>query len=63
MFGWYGGGCFGILALALAIYTIYLIINSSADSNTKLIWILIVIFLPIVGSLLYMVLGQSPRSH
>ena len=31
------------------------------DSTTKLIWILVVVFLPIIGSVLYFILGRNQR--
>jgi len=52
-------GLFGLLVLILDIYVIYLIINSSADSGNKILWIILVLLLPLIGPILYFLLGQK----
>ena len=34
-----------------------------SDSSTKLIWILVIIFVPIIGSILYLVIGRGQKSR
>ena len=41
-------GIIGALILALDIYVIYLILTSSADSTTKLLWVILVLVLAIL---------------
>jgi hypothetical protein len=55
-------GLFGLLCLALWIWAIVDIINSRfREDSTKIIWILLVIFLPFLGTLLYFVVGREQR--
>jgi hypothetical protein len=55
-------GLFGLLCLALWIWAIVDIINSRfREDSTKIIWILLVIFLPFLGTLLYFVIGREQR--
>jgi Phospholipase_D-nuclease N-terminal len=53
---YYGGG---LLVLILDIYAMYLILNSSANANQKLLWLIIVVVLPILGPILYLLLGRG----
>jgi len=57
----YGYGLTGLLILILDIYVIYLIINSSADSGNKLLWVILVLVLPLVGPILYFLIVQNKR--
>lgn len=55
-------GLFGLLCLVLWIWAIVDIINSRfREDSTKIIWILLVIFLPFLGTLLYFVIGREQR--
>lgn len=54
------GGLFGILVLAGDIWAILNIVQSSASNGKKLVWILVVLLLPLVGLILWYLLG--PRS-
>lgn len=56
-----GYGIGGLLLLILDIYVIYLILNGSTNSNTKLLWVILVLFLPVLGPILYFVLGPGKR--
>lgn len=59
-FGFFG--LFGLLCLILWIWAIVDIINSRfREDSTKIIWILLVIFLPFLGTLLYYVIGREQR--
>jgi hypothetical protein len=49
---------FSLLLLILDIYTAYLILTSSARQDRKLLWLVIIFFLPVVGPLLYLILGR-----
>ena len=48
-----------LLILVLDIYAIFLVLTSSASVAWKLIWILLILFLPVVGMLLYFLLGRG----
>ena len=54
-FGYRGIG--GLLVLAGDIWAILNIVQSSAGTGKKVIWILIVLFLPLLGLLLWFFLG------
>jgi len=55
------GGIFGILVLAGDIWAILNIFQSSASSEKKLLWILVVLLLPLLGLLLWFFLGPRGR--
>ena len=48
-----------LLLLILDIYAIYLIVTGSGDSTKKLIWIIVVLFLPLIGPILYFLIGRG----
>jgi hypothetical protein len=52
----------GVLILVLDIYALYLIITSSAEVAMKLVWALVVIFLPVIGMILYFLLGRTAKA-
>jgi hypothetical protein len=55
-------GFFGCLPFILAIAALIDILRSEfRESNTKLIWVIIVIFVPVLGSIMYFILGASHK--
>lgn len=54
-------GLIGLVILALDIWAILNIINSSVDTGKKVLWIVLIVFLPVVGLLLWALLG--PRGN
>ena len=52
----------GILVFVLDIIAIVSILKSSADSGTKLLWIILVILLPFLGMILYFLMGPGRRT-
>jgi hypothetical protein len=52
----------GLLILVLDIYAIYLILTSSAEAGMKLVWVIVVLLLPLIGPILYLLLGRNARS-
>ena len=53
---------FGAIPLILIIISLIGIMKSNfKDSTTRLIWVLLVLFLPILGSLLYLLIGQPKK--
>lgn len=62
-----GGSIFALLLLALIPFALWLwalveIIRSDFnDSSQKIIWLLILIFLPVLGWLLYVIIGRGQR--
>jgi len=55
----FGYGLIGLLILILDIYVIMLIIQSSADAGMKLVWVIVVLLLPLIGPILYLLLGRG----
>lgn len=52
----------GIIGFLIYAYTIYdVLVSNFHQSNDKLIWILIVVFLPLVGTILWFVVGRGKR--
>lgn len=54
------GGIFGLLILILDIWAIVNIVQSGASTAGKVLWIVLVILLPVVGLILWLLLG--PRT-
>jgi hypothetical protein len=55
------GGIVGLLILAGDIWAIINIFQSSASNEKKLIWILAVVLLPLLGLILWFLLGPRGR--
>ena len=52
----------GLIILVLDIIAIVSILKSSADTGTKLLWIILVILLPVVGMILYFLMGPGRKA-
>lgn len=52
-------GLISFIILVIDIVVIVDIIRSSKDTEKKVLWIIAVIFLPILGPILYYVLGKK----
>ncbi len=55
----YGYSIIALLVLILDIYVIYLILTRHGDPGFKLLWIILVLLLPLLGPILYFVVGQK----
>ena len=53
------GGLLGLVVLVLDVIAIIDIVKSSADSGKKVLWTLLVVFLPFIGMVLYFVIGKK----
>ncbi len=51
---------FGLIILALDIWAIVNIFGSAASTGGKVLWILLILFLPVIGFIIWLVAG--PRS-
>jgi hypothetical protein len=49
----------GLLILILDVYCIYLILTGSGDTGIKIVWVIVVLLLPLVGPILYLLLGRG----
>ena len=55
-------GVFGLIHLAIWVYAAIQIFNSGADTLSKLLWIVIVAVLPLLGLIIWYLMGPgSPR--
>ncbi|WP_179314844.1 PLDc N-terminal domain-containing protein [Winogradskyella undariae] len=50
-----------LLSIGLWIYCLIDILKNKFVQNDKLIWILVVIFIPFIGSLLYLFIGKNKK--
>ena len=55
------GGIVGLLILAGDVWAIINVFQSSASNEKKLIWILAVVLLPLLGLILWFLLGPRDR--
>jgi hypothetical protein len=52
----------GIFGLAIYAYTIYdVVISNFASDTDKLIWVLIVVLIPFLGTILWFLIGRKKR--
>ena len=52
-------GLMGLIVLILNIYAIVKTIQSAAGTGSKVLWIVIVLLLPVVGFILWLLLGPK----
>jgi len=52
---------FGILWAILIIYTLLDLFKSDKPTNTKLLWLIVILIAPVFGSIVYLVLGKTNR--
>jgi succinate dehydrogenase/fumarate reductase cytochrome b subunit len=53
-------GLTGLIMLILDLWAIISVINSSRDTGTKVLWVLIILVLPVLGFIAWLLAG--PRS-
>ena len=51
----------GLLIFVLDIIALVSLLKSSADSGTKILWALLIILLPVLGMVLYFLMGPGRR--
>jgi heme/copper-type cytochrome/quinol oxidase subunit 4 len=49
------------LTIGLTIYAFVDVLRNAFRKNNKLIWILVVLFIPVLGSILYLFIGRKQR--
>ncbi|MFS4580670.1 PLD nuclease N-terminal domain-containing protein [Phaeobacter sp. C3_T13_0] len=52
-----GYSLLGLLILIAGLYAIYQILTSGASTGAKVIWALVIIFLPVVGLIAWIIAG------
>ena len=55
------GGLVGLVILALDIWAIINVVKSSAESGIKILWVLLILFLPVLGLIVWALAG--PRGN
>lgn len=50
----------GLLILILDIWAIVSVLGGYGSVGHKLLWTLLILFLPVIGVILYLLLGRSP---
>ena len=50
-----------VLITVLDIIAVVSLLKSGADTGTKILWLLLIIFLPLLGMILYFLLGPGRR--
>lgn len=55
------GGLFGLIILALHIWAIINVVGSSAETGKKVLWVLLIVILPVMGLIIWALMG--PRSN
>jgi len=53
------GGILGLIILVLDVWAIVKIIGSSAGTGSKVLWIVIILLLPVLGLILWFLLGPK----
>ncbi|MDD5194697.1 MAG: PLD nuclease N-terminal domain-containing protein [Candidatus Omnitrophica bacterium] len=53
------GGVVGLVVLVLDIVAIVDALKSSMDTGKKALWIILILFLPVIGMVLYFLIGKK----
>jgi hypothetical protein len=51
----------GLLVLILDIIALVSLLKSGADTATKILWLLLIVLLPVLGMVLYFLMGPGRR--
>jgi hypothetical protein len=52
-------GLLGLIVLVLDIWAIVTVVQSSRPTGTKVLWIVLILLLPVVGLILWFLLGRK----
>jgi succinate dehydrogenase/fumarate reductase cytochrome b subunit len=55
------GGLIGLIILALDIWAILNVVKSGSDVGKKVLWVLLIVFLPVLGLIVWALIG--PRGN
>jgi hypothetical protein len=55
------GGLFGLLILIADVWAIVKTVQSSASTGSKVLWVVVILVLPILGVILWFLLGPRDR--
>lgn len=51
----------GILWFVLIVYTLMDLLRSNLPTNTKLLWLIVILIAPILGSIIYLIAGRNKQ--
>ncbi len=51
----------GLIILVLDIVAIVSVLGGTSSGGRKLFWVVIILLFPVIGVILYFLIGQSPR--
>lgn len=51
----------GLIILVLDIFAIISVLTGGGSTGHKVLWCVLILFLPVIGMILYFLLGRSPR--
>jgi len=51
----------GLFILVLDVIALVSLLTSGADATTKILWLLLIVLLPVLGMILYFVMGPGRR--
>jgi hypothetical protein len=51
----------GLLILVLDIIAVVSLLKSGADTATKILWLLVIVLLPLIGMVIYFLIGPGRR--
>lgn len=54
---------FGLIVAAAIIYALYKTLTSAATTGVKVIWVLVLLFLPILGFIAWLIFGPKERTQ
>lgn len=57
------GGFFGFIVLVLDLWAVVNIFGSRAGTGAKVLWLLLIIFLPFLGWLIWLLAGPRSARH
>lgn len=52
---------FGLIILVLDVVAIVSVLGGTSSGGRKLLWVLVILVFPVIGVILYFLIGQSPR--
>ena len=55
------GGLLGLIILVLDVYAIVKTIGSGASTGTKVLWVVLILLLPVLGLILWALMGPKSR--
>ena len=56
-----GIGVISLLSFALFVWALVDLLKSKFEGNGKIIWLIVIILLPVVGSIIYLVVGRKQK--